>query len=206
MQLTTETLAQVTNLLAVVSAPPLETATIRHVEVLLLQPQVAMIVVITSTGGVTKRMLTFDAPVDPGLIGWAGEYLNERLTGIGLGARMLHQRLTDPSLGVSEQRFLDALAPAFGELHGAGEDTIYVEGAARLLGGDRLQDAGADQRADERARAARRAAAACCAWRSARATCSCGSAARTSCPRCARWRSSAAGYGLPRAAASARCR
>ncbi len=140
MQLTTETLAQVTNLLAVVSAPPLETATIRHVEVLLLQPQVAMVVVITSTGGVTKRMLTFDAPVDQGLVGWAGEYLNERLTGIGLGARMLHQRLTDPSLGVSEQRFLDALAPAFSELHGAGEDTIYVEGAARLLGGDRLQD------------------------------------------------------------------
>ncbi|HEY5143897.1 MAG TPA: heat-inducible transcriptional repressor HrcA [Solirubrobacteraceae bacterium] len=140
MQLTTETLAQVTNLLAVVSAPPLETATIRHVEVLLLQPQIAMVVVITSTGGVTKRMLTFDAPVDPGLVGWAGEYLNERLTGIGLGARMLHQRLTDPSLGVSEQRFLDALAPAFGELHGAGDDTIYVEGAARLLGGDRLQD------------------------------------------------------------------
>ena len=54
MRVTTETLSQVTNLLAIVSAPPIETATIRHVEVLLLQPQVLMVVVITSTGGVTQ--------------------------------------------------------------------------------------------------------------------------------------------------------
>ena len=59
MQVTTETLSQVTNLLAIVTAPPIETSTIRHVEVLVLQPQVLMVVVITSTGGVTKRMFTF---------------------------------------------------------------------------------------------------------------------------------------------------
>src|SRR5918997_2191141 len=39
---TTEQLSQVTDLLALVSAPPIETATIHRVEVLLLQPQVAM--------------------------------------------------------------------------------------------------------------------------------------------------------------------
>src|SRR5206468_11913546 len=71
MRVTTETLSQVTNLLAIVSAPPLETATVRHVEVLLLQSQVLMVVVITSTGGVTKRMFAFEQPVDPGLIDWA---------------------------------------------------------------------------------------------------------------------------------------
>ena len=47
---TTEMLSQVTSLLAVVSAPPLETAEIRHVEVLMLQSQVVMVVAITSTG------------------------------------------------------------------------------------------------------------------------------------------------------------
>src|SRR5207302_3004063 len=67
MQVTTETLSQVTNLLAIVTAPPIETSTIRHVEVLLLQPQVLMVVVITSTGGVTKRLFTFSRPADPGL-------------------------------------------------------------------------------------------------------------------------------------------
>jgi heat-inducible transcriptional repressor len=140
MRATTETLSQVTNLLAIVSAPPLDTATIRHIEVLPLQPQVLMVVVITSTGGVTKRVFTFDAPVDPGLAQWAAEYLNERLTGMGLGARMLHSRLTDPSLGAGERAFLDRLAPAFTELAETAEHTLYVDGAARLLSEHRFQD------------------------------------------------------------------
>lgn len=140
MRTATATLAQVTNLLAIVSAPPIDTATIRHVEVLLLQPQVMMVVVITSTGGVSKRMLTSDGPVDPGLVSWAGEYLNERLTGVGLGARTLRARLADSSLGPSEQRFLEALAPVLWDLPEAGEDALYVEGAAHLLGADRLQE------------------------------------------------------------------
>ena len=64
MRATTETLSQITNLLAVVTAPPLDTATIRHIEVLLLQPQIVMVVIITSTGGVSKRVLTFP-PASP---------------------------------------------------------------------------------------------------------------------------------------------
>src|ERR671935_789423 len=67
LEATTEMLSQVTRLLALVSAPPVETATVRHVEVLLLQPQTVMVVVITSAGDVTKRVFSFDAPVDRGL-------------------------------------------------------------------------------------------------------------------------------------------
>ena len=93
MRVTTETLSQVTNLLAIVTAPPIGTTTIRHIEVLLLQPQVLMVVVITSTGGVSKKVFTFDRPVDSGLADWAGSYLNEQLVGMGLGARMLGSRL-----------------------------------------------------------------------------------------------------------------
>jgi heat-inducible transcriptional repressor len=136
MKVTTETLSQVTNLLAVVTAPPIETSTIRHVEVLRLQPQVLMVVVITSTGGVTKRLFTFTRPVDPGLAAWAASYLNECLVGLGLGARMLHQRLHDPSLSAAESEFLDALAPAFTSLEDGLHDTLYLDGTARLLSGD----------------------------------------------------------------------
>lgn len=140
MRATTEALSQVTSLLAVVTAPPIETAEIRHVEVLTLQPQVLMVVIITSTGGVSKRIFTFDRPVDPGLAAWAGAYLNEQLAGLGLGARMLLKRLTDPTLGATERAFLEALSPAFTELADTAEDTIYVEGAARLVTEHRLQD------------------------------------------------------------------
>jgi heat-inducible transcriptional repressor len=140
MRATTATLSQVTNLLAVVSAPPVDTATVRHVEVLLLQPQVLMVVVITSTGGVTKRVFAFESPVDPGLAQWAGELLNERLVGIGLGARMLQKRLADPTLGPKERAFLDAIAPAFTDLAATAEDTLYVDGAARLIGEGDVDD------------------------------------------------------------------
>ena len=119
MRLTTETLSQVTNLLAIVSAPPIGTTTIRHIEVLLLQPQVLMVVVITSTGGVSKKVYTFDRPVDSGLADWAGSYLNERLVGMGLGARMLHTKLADPSLSAARAR---VHRRAGAGLHRAGRD------------------------------------------------------------------------------------
>jgi heat-inducible transcriptional repressor len=141
MQVTTETLSQVTSLLAIVTAPPIETSTIKHVEVLVLQPQVLMVVVITSTGGVTKRLFTFNRPVDPGLAAWTASYLNERLVGLGLGARMLHQRLHDPTLSASETEFLDALAPVFTELEESAHDSLYVDGTSRLLRDDRFSDA-----------------------------------------------------------------
>jgi heat-inducible transcriptional repressor len=140
MRVTTETLSQVTNLLAIVTAPPIETSTIRHIEVLTLQPQVLMVVVITSTGGVSKRLFTFPRPVDTGLSDWAASYLNERLVGLGLGARMLHQRLHDPSLSQTEADFLDALAPVFTELEESAQATLYVEGTAKLLKLDRFAD------------------------------------------------------------------
>jgi heat-inducible transcriptional repressor len=140
MRVTTETLSQVNNLLALVTAPPIETSTIRHVEVLVLQPQVVMVVVITSTGGVGKRLFTFGRSVDVGLAEWAGSYLNERLVGIGLGARLLHQRLYDPSLSATEAAFLDDLAPAFLELEEPPQETLYIEGASRLVRGERFSD------------------------------------------------------------------
>jgi heat-inducible transcriptional repressor len=101
---------------------------------------VLMVVVITSTGGVSKKVFTFDRPVDPGLADWAGAYLNEKLVGTGLGARMLHTRLADPALAASERAFVEELAPAFTELAETAEDTLYVDGAHRLLSEYRFQD------------------------------------------------------------------
>jgi heat-inducible transcriptional repressor len=140
MRATTETLSQVTNLLAVVSAPSLNAATVRHIEVLALQPRVVMVVIITNTGGVSKMLLTLDHEVDPGLLTWAGEYLNERLAGIGLGTRMLHQRLIEPSLSPTELAFIGRLAPAFGELSSDAEEALYVEGTAHLFSAGRIED------------------------------------------------------------------
>jgi heat-inducible transcriptional repressor len=140
MRATTEQLSQVTNLLALVTAPPIETSTIRRVEVLLLQPQVLMIVVITSTGGVTKRVISYGDPVDAGLVAWAGSYLNEVLGGMDVGARMLGSKLADPGLAEGERVFLETLAPVFTELEDTAGDTLFVDGTARLLAEHRFQE------------------------------------------------------------------
>jgi heat-inducible transcriptional repressor len=140
MRATTEQLSQVTNLLALVTAPPIETATIRRVEVLLLQPQVAMVVVITSTGGVTKRVISYEEPVDPGLVDWAGSYLNEALGGLDVGSRVMQARLAEPQLSEGERAFLATLAPAFTELEDTAESSLFMGGAGRLLSEHRFQE------------------------------------------------------------------
>jgi heat-inducible transcriptional repressor len=133
LQATTEMLSELTRLLALVSAPPLGTATVRHVEVLLLQAEVVMVVVITSTGSVTKRVYRFAEPVDPGLASWAAQYLNERVAGLELGSHALRRRLDEPTLGPREATFLAVLRPLFDEALAAEEQSLYVGGAAGLL-------------------------------------------------------------------------
>ncbi|HEX6490203.1 MAG TPA: heat-inducible transcriptional repressor HrcA [Gaiellaceae bacterium] len=145
LQATTEMLSEVTRLLALVSAPPLESATIRHVEVLLLQPQVAMVVVITTTGTVSKRVYAFADPVDPGLANWAGQYLNDTLAGLQPGTHQLRQRLADPGLSASETAFLTILRPSFTGLVEEGQ-SLYVGGTAGLLERARADDLGTYQR------------------------------------------------------------
>jgi heat-inducible transcriptional repressor len=148
MRETTAALAQVTDLMALVTAPP-ETvaATIHRVEVLSLQPSRVMVVAIASNGAVAKRVFDFDGPVDPGLVEWASSYLNESLAGMGVGARMIASRLADPDLGAREADFVACLGAAFTELErDESTDTLYMDGASRLLSEAHVSDLpGADR-------------------------------------------------------------
>jgi heat-inducible transcriptional repressor len=131
---TTEALSQATRLLALVSAPSLQAATVRHVEVLLLHPHAVVVVLITSTGGLSKRVLDLDEPLDPGVANWAREYLNERVAGLQLGTTVLRRRFEDPELSTRERTFLELIRPVFVELLGEHGPELYVGGAAGLLG------------------------------------------------------------------------
>jgi heat-inducible transcriptional repressor len=91
---------------------------------------------------VSKRVFGFERPVDPGLADWVASYLNEQLTGMGLGARTLRSKLNDPALGHRERDLVETLAPAFAELADTAEDTLYVDGAHRLFAEGRLHDLG----------------------------------------------------------------
>lgn len=143
MRGTAEALSQVTNLLALVSAPAPATVEVRHVEVLLLQPQVAMVVVITGEGAVTKRTVAFDEVIDRGLVDWARTVLNERLTGRPVGLRALRTTFEDRSLTDREQAFLVALRPAFEGLGSAEPSQLHVGGTARIVESLRDENRGA---------------------------------------------------------------
>jgi heat-inducible transcriptional repressor len=140
MRETTVALAQVTDLMALATAPALATATIHRVEVLRLQPTKVMAIAIASTGAVAKRVFDFDAAVDPGLVEWASSYLNESLSGMSVGARMIANRLADPELGPVESSFVASLAPAFTELEPETGESLYMEGASRLLSEAHVDD------------------------------------------------------------------
>src|ERR687896_9486 len=81
LQATSETLSQVTRLLALVSAPPLQTTTVRHVEVLVLQRQFA-------EPGLSPREVEFLELIRPAFTDLLGEqeqrlYVGGRATLLG---------------------------------------------------------------------------------------------------------------------------
>jgi heat-inducible transcriptional repressor len=139
---TAEALSRVTELLAVVTAPAVTTSAIRHIEVLALQPRLVMVVIITTSGQVTKRIFHFASPVDEGLAEFARVYLNERLVGGQLGTHRVAAAFSSTELRAKERAFLDALRPAFQGLQQGVAEALHVGGASRLLENLARQGAG----------------------------------------------------------------
>ena len=145
MRETTVALAEVTDLVAMATAPePSLAATIHRVEVLQLQPDKVVVIGIASSGDVTRRVFEFGRPLDSGLVQWASSYLNESLAGLGVGARMIETRLNDPGLSGIEAEFVATLGTTFTDFVSEGD--LYVEGTSRLLSEAHLPDL---PRADE---------------------------------------------------------
>ena len=152
-----------------------------------------MVVVIASNGGVTKRVFTFAGRGRP-RPGRVGGELPERAPGrASASARGWPPTGSPtPSWARRERELPRARSrAAFTSLEESAEETLYVDGAARLLSEEHSADL---PHAEELMRALERrvnAARARCARRSTSARCSSGSAARTRSPSCARSASSA---------------
>jgi heat-inducible transcriptional repressor len=147
MRETTAALAQVTDLVAMATAPQTGLATTIHrVEVLRLQPNKVVVIAIASTGDVIRRVFEFGRPVDRGLVEWASSYLNESLSGLGVGARMIATRLASPELSGVEAEFIATLGSTFTDFLAEEGGELYLEGTSRLLSEQHLPDL---PRADE---------------------------------------------------------
>ena len=104
-----------------------------------------IVVVITASGSVSKRMVEFEDAVDPGLAEWARAYLEETVVGRRASANVLRRAFEDPGLTTRERFFLAVLRPAFAEI-AAQTTELYVGGAASLLGDARGAELEACQR------------------------------------------------------------
>ncbi|MBE0428394.1 MAG: heat-inducible transcription repressor HrcA [Thermoleophilia bacterium] len=134
-------LARATGLLALISAPSQNNTAIKHVEVLRLHPDVVMVVIITASGVIAKKLVVFDQPVDRGLIDWARGFLNDAICGMDMGSRRLRMQLEEPELSPDERGFIDVLAPVFDGL--TESDGLYLEGVSRFI--TRLEEDGSSQ-------------------------------------------------------------
>jgi heat-inducible transcriptional repressor len=132
LQLTTEAVAELTHLLAVTSAPRVETTVVRHVELIQLQPDSIVLVVITAAGEVYKKVLQLSQAVERGLIEAVAEYLNDCLSGARLGSRLIRSTFNAPGLDDSETRILSILEPTFDELVRT-ERSVFYGGAADMI-------------------------------------------------------------------------
>lgn len=133
-------LAAATGLLAMVSAPSQSGAAIRHIEVLQLGEDLVLVVVITASGGIAKKMAMFEQAVDPGLVEWARSFLNETACGLDAGSRRLGAALEEAGLSDPERFFLKALTPVFDDMPSGGVSGLYMDGVSRFfsrLEGDR---------------------------------------------------------------------
>ncbi len=57
-----------------------------------------------------------------------------------MGSRLVQARLADEQLSQREREFLATLAPAFTELEDTAENTLFMDGAARLVSEHRFQE------------------------------------------------------------------
>ena len=103
-----------------------------------------IVVVITASGSVSKRVFEFEDGVDPGLVEWARAYLDETIVG------QAAERVGDPpgvgGPGLDRERlFLETSAPRSQTSSRRATD-LYVGGAAGLLGDARGAELEACQR------------------------------------------------------------
>jgi heat-inducible transcriptional repressor len=135
LRVTTQALAEATQLLAVITSPRASGAAIRHVEILQLQPMLLVVVIISAAGDVHRRVIPTELPVDPGLVDWVGAYLAEEVVGLTVGHRLIRQRLRRPDLAPAERAMLALVSPAFdefGDMDEQGPD-VHIGGSAPLV-------------------------------------------------------------------------
>ncbi len=133
---TSRLLSDLTQYAAVVVSPPVETATVRSVQLVGLAPRVALVVVVLSNGAVDKHTIELDRDIDDAALAVATARLFARLTGEPLTAasRGLAELDAEVAAGAQPEAEMVARRAALEQLsreHNPGEN-VYIGGAGRM--------------------------------------------------------------------------
>lgn len=126
---TSRLLSDLTDTAAVVVGPAHEVATIRAVQLVGLQPRLALLVVVLSNGVIEKRTVEFTEDTPEERLGVAGAHLNRSLVG-----RMLQDIGTAPKTGdgVTDAITAAACATLAPPSHDEDHTDVFVSGASRV--------------------------------------------------------------------------
>lgn len=84
MRATSLLLSKLTSYISVVFAPSLARSTLRHLDLILLRPQAVLMVLITDTGQVVKRVLGLEEVINASCLSRVETLFNEKLNGVSL--------------------------------------------------------------------------------------------------------------------------
>jgi heat-inducible transcriptional repressor len=126
---TSQLLARVSTHTAVVVGPQADTATVRSVQIVSLQPGLALVLAILSNGSVEKCVLHLTADVEDDVLARAGVALDAHLAGARWGLLPELRATKDPAVDTVAREARAALASR--GAHESGEP-LYVGGASRL--------------------------------------------------------------------------
>jgi heat-inducible transcriptional repressor len=125
---TSQLLSQVSRHAAVVVGPQADTATVRSVQLVMLQPRAVLIVAVLSNGSVAKEVLQLDEDADEERIIRAGAALDSALRGAPWSALPAPAPLGDPPTDALVRGAFGALA-----VRSDGDpEVVFVGGASRL--------------------------------------------------------------------------
>jgi heat-inducible transcriptional repressor len=128
---TSRLLSDVTHYTAVVTAPPVERATIRSIQLVGLSPRIALAVVVLSNGVLERRSLELAADVGDDRLATVSAVLAAHMVGLPLSGA------ADPSPSTGDELTDSVIRAAVAALATEAEtdDQVFVGGAARVAAG-----------------------------------------------------------------------
>ncbi len=134
MSETSNFLASITNYLAIVFAPNLRKSLLKHVDLVLMHTQVVLVVIVTNTGWVAKRILKLGEQVEESDLARVERIVNERLNGLDLDGIYRRGRVELRGLVPGKwslvERIIDEIVDCLKERE---HRRVFLDGTANLL-------------------------------------------------------------------------